>query len=69
MLLRTESASSSQIENIIARAKALALAELRIAKYGSNAELVAANVEAMTRAIELPVRDHAQVRSSGSTSP
>lgn len=53
VLLRTESASSSQIENITARAKALALAELGMAKYGSNATLVAANVAAMSRAIEL----------------
>lgn len=53
VLLRTESASSSQIENITARAKALALAELGVAKYGSNAKLVAANVDAMNRAIGL----------------
>ena len=54
VLLRTESASSSQIENITARAKSLALAEIGIAKYGSNAKLVAANVDAMKQAIELP---------------
>lgn len=53
VLLRTESASSSQIENVTAGAKALALAELGVAKYGSNAKLVAANVDAMSRAIEL----------------
>ena len=53
VLLRTESASSSQIEHITARAKALALAELGVAKYGSNAKLVAANVDAMRRAVEL----------------
>ena len=53
VLLRTESASSSQIENITVRAKALALAELGHAKFGSNAKLVAANVDAMNRAIEL----------------
>jgi Fic family protein len=53
VLLRTESASSSQIENITARAKALALAELGVAKYGSNAQLVAANVDAMNQALEL----------------
>ena len=53
VLLRTESASSSQIENITARAKALALAELGIAKFGSNATLVAANVDAMNRAVEM----------------
>jgi len=53
VLLRTESASSSQIENITAGAKALALAELGMAKYGSNAKLVAANVDAMQRAVDL----------------
>jgi Fic family protein len=53
VLLRTESASSSQIENITARAKALALAELGVAKNGSNAKLVAANVHAMQRAVDL----------------
>lgn len=53
VLLRTESASSSQIENITARAKALALAELGVAKYGSNAKLVASNVDAMHRALGL----------------
>jgi len=53
VLLRTESASSSQIENITAGARALALAEIGIAKYGSNAKLVVANVDAMNRAIDL----------------
>lgn len=53
VLLRSESASSSQIENITARAKALALAEIGVAKFGSNAKLVAANVDAMQRAIDL----------------
>lgn len=53
VLLRTESASSSQIENITAGAKALALAELGVARHGSNAGLVAANVDAMNRAVEL----------------
>ena len=51
VLLRTESSSSSQIENITAGARALALAEIGLAKHGSNAELVAANVEAMQRAL------------------
>ena len=51
VLLRTESSSSSQIENITAGARALALAEIGLAKRGSNAELVAANVEAMQRAL------------------
>jgi Fic family protein len=52
VLLRTESASSSQIENVTAGAKALALATLE-ERSGSNAMLVAANVTAMQRAIEL----------------
>lgn len=53
VLLRTESASSSQIENVTAGARALAMAELDLARPGSNAQLVAANVEAMRRAVEL----------------
>lgn len=53
VLLRTESASSSQIEHVTAGARALALAELDLSRPGSNARLVAANVEAMSRAIEL----------------
>jgi Fic family protein len=52
VLLRTESASSSQIENVTAGAKALALAMID-ERSGSNARLVAANVTAMQRAIEL----------------
>jgi len=53
VLLRTESASSSQIENITVGAKALSLADIGLAKFGSNAKLVQANVEAMNRALEL----------------
>lgn len=53
VLLRTESASSSQIENITVGAKALSLADVGLAKLGSNARLVQANVEAMNRALEL----------------
>lgn len=53
ILLRTESASSSQIENITTGARSLALAELGLAKLGSNAELVAANVEAMKQALSV----------------
>ena len=53
VLLRTESASSSQIENITAGSRALALAELGLTRYGSNATLVVANVDAMQRAIDL----------------
>ncbi|MDP3949132.1 Fic family protein [Microbacterium sp.] len=52
VLLRTESASSSQIENITVGAKALSLADVGLAKFGSNARLVQANVEAMNRALE-----------------
>lgn len=53
VLLRTESASSSQIENITVGARALSLAEVGLAKFGSNAGLVKANVDAMQRALEL----------------
>ena len=53
VLLRTESASSSQIENITVGARALSLADVGLAKFGSNAKLVQANVEAMNRAVEL----------------
>lgn len=56
VLLRTESASSSQIEHVTAGARALAMAELDLATPGSNASLVAANVEAMTTAIGLAER-------------
>lgn len=52
VLLRTESASSSQIEGVTAGARALAMAELR-AKVGPNAQLVSANVKAMQRAVAL----------------
>jgi len=53
VLLRTESASSSQIENITVGARALSLADVGLAKFGSNAKLVQANVQAMNRALEL----------------
>jgi Fic family protein len=53
VLLRTESASSSEIENITVGARALSLADVGLAKFGSNAKLVQANVEAMNRALEL----------------
>jgi len=52
VLLRTESASSSQIENVTAGAKALALASIQ-ERSGPNAELVVGNVEAMTTALDL----------------
>lgn len=53
VLLRTESASSSQIEDITTNARALALAELGLTKHGSNASLVVSNVDAMQRAFAL----------------
>lgn len=52
VLLRTESVASSQIENLSASAKQLALAELGAAK-SQNAQLVYANVKAMRAAVEL----------------
>lgn len=50
VLLRTESASSSQIENVTAGAKALALATIG-QKTGLNAAMVAENVAAMQTAM------------------
>ena len=50
VLLRTESASSSQIEHLTTNARNLALAALG-APSRQNAELVAANVRAMTTAL------------------
>jgi len=52
VLLRTESASSSEIEGVTAAAKALALATIS-ERAGPNALLVAANVTAMQRAVAL----------------
>ncbi|HWJ65921.1 MAG TPA: Fic family protein [Nocardioides sp.] len=52
VLLRTESASSSQIEGVTAGARALALAAIEQGS-GPNAQLVAANVVAMQRAVDL----------------
>ncbi|MHA3685426.1 Fic family protein [Leucobacter sp. HY1908] len=52
VLLRTESASSSEVEKLTSSAKQIALAELDAAKSG-NARLVVANVRAMTAALEL----------------
>jgi Fic family protein len=52
VLLRTESASSSQIENVTAGAQALALASIH-ERTGPNARMVAANVDAMQRAIQM----------------
>ncbi len=52
ILLRSESASSSGIEQITASSKHLALAELGSSKSG-NAQLVVANVHAMSAAMDL----------------
>ncbi len=52
VLLRTESASSSEIEGVTAGARALAMVAID-AKAGPNAQLVAANVTAMQRAVAL----------------
>ena len=51
VLLRGESATSSQIENLTVRARKLSLAAVG-AHIGGNAELVARNVEAMRAAID-----------------
>ncbi|QAY73854.1 Fic family protein [Agromyces protaetiae] len=55
ILLRTESASSSEVENLTSSAKQVALAELG-ASQSPNARLVVANVRAMTAAIDLSHR-------------
>lgn len=52
LLLRSEAASSSQIENITASARAIFSAELG-AKTSRDADLVTANTRAMAAAIEL----------------
>lgn len=52
ILLRTESASSSEIERLTSGAKAIALAELG-RRSGANAELIVANVRAMQSALAL----------------
>lgn len=53
LLLRSESAASSQIENLTASARAVAQAELLGASRGSNAAQIVANTSAMTAAIDL----------------
>ena len=55
VLLRSESAASSKIENLTASARAIAEAELRPGRPG-NAPLVLANVAAMTAAVALAER-------------
>lgn len=55
ILLRTESASSSEVENLTAGAKQVALAEIG-ASSSSNARLVTANTRAMEAALRLSDR-------------
>lgn len=55
VLLRSESASSSRIENLTSSAKAIALAQLGSPEKRSATEIVA-NVEAMKAAISLADR-------------
>jgi Fic family protein len=55
ILLRSESASSSRIENLTSSARAIALAELGSDKRQNSAEIVS-NVNAMKAAIELADR-------------
>lgn len=52
VLLRTESASSSEVENLTSSAKQLALAEIGASGSG-NAQLIVANVRAMKAAVNL----------------
>lgn len=56
VLLRSESAASSRIENLTASARSIAEAELPGAKGKANAEQIVANTAAMTAAIELSDR-------------
>ncbi|MBD8078166.1 Fic family protein [Cellulosimicrobium arenosum] len=55
LLLRTEAASSSQIENLTSSPKAIALAELG-RRGRANADEIVANVGAMTRALDVADR-------------
>jgi len=52
VLMRSESASSSQIENLTVSARQLAVAELGLAS-SANAQMVAGNVAAMMTAVDL----------------
>jgi len=53
ILLRSESASSSEIENLSAGAKSVALAGVGDDRVGKNASLIVANTAAMDKALEL----------------
>jgi hypothetical protein len=55
VLLRSEAAASSKIENLTASARAIAEAELH-SHAGRNASLIVANERAMTAAIDLAER-------------
>lgn len=55
VLLRTESASSSQIENLTSGARQIAVASLGL-PAGHNAELIAANTRVMESAIQMSER-------------
>lgn len=52
ILLRSESASSSEIENLTANAQSVALAEFGDRRVGRNAQLIVANTTAMNTALE-----------------
>jgi len=56
LLLRSEAAASSQIENLTASAKAIALAELDEGKRTRNASIIVANTRAMQAALSLADR-------------
>lgn len=60
VLLRSESAASSQIENLTASARAIAEAELSGARAKRNAEMIVANTAAMQAAITLSDRIDAE---------
>ena len=60
MLLRSESAASSQIENLTASARAVAEAELPGGTAKRNAEMIVANAMAMRAALELSARVDAE---------
>ncbi len=53
ILLRSESASSSEIEDLTAGAKSVALAGIGDDRAGKNASLIVANTAAMDRALEM----------------
>ena len=60
VLLRSESAASSQIENLTASARAVAEAELPGGTAKRNAEMIVANTMAMRAALELSARVDAE---------